>query len=48
MGLCDYLLWSAAARKEVSVVVAMEGNVEDVGVTIEGLLSAVAMVNVLQ
>lgn len=48
MGLCDYLLRSSAARKEVSIIVAMEGNVEDVGVTVEGLLSAVAMVNVLQ
>lgn len=43
-----YLLGSSAAGKKVAVIVAMEGDVEDVGVTVEGLLRAVAMVNVLQ
>ena len=46
--VCVYLLRSSTARKEVSIVVAMQGDVEDVGVTVEGLLGAVAMVNVLQ
>lgn len=43
-----YLLRSSTARKEVSIIVAVEGDVEDVGVAVEGLLGAVAMVNVLQ
>lgn len=47
-GVCAYLLRSSTAGKEVSIVVAMEGDVEDVGVAVEGLLGAVAMVNVLQ
>lgn len=46
--VCMYLLRSAAARKEVAVIVPVEGDVEDIGVTVEGLLGAVAMVNVLQ
>lgn len=45
---CSYLLGSSTAREEVAIIVAMEGDVEDVGVTVEGLLGAVAMVNVLQ
>lgn len=47
-GVHAYLLRRSAARKEVSIVVAMEGDVEDVVVSVEGLLGAVAMVNVLQ
>lgn len=46
--VCEYLLGSAAAGEEVAVVVAVEGDVEDVGVAVEGLLGAVAMVNVLR
>ncbi len=46
--VCAYLLRSSTAGKEVPIIVAMEGDVEDVGVTVEGLLGAVAMVNVLQ
>lgn len=46
--VCVYLFRSSTARKEVSIIVPMEGDVEDIGVTVEGLLGAVAMVNVLQ
>lgn len=46
--VCVYLFRSPTAWKEVAVVVPMEGDVEDVGVAVEGLLGAVAMVNVLQ
>lgn len=34
--------------EEVSIVVAMEGDVEDAGVIVEDFLGAVAMVNVLK
>lgn len=37
-----------ATRKEVAIVVAMKRDVQDTGVLIEGLLSAVAVVNVLE
>ncbi len=46
--MCTYLLRSSTAWEKVSIIVAMEGNIEDIGVTVEGLLGAVAMVNVLQ
>lgn len=42
-----YLFWRPAAREEVPVVVAMEGDVQHVGVVVEGLLGAVTVVNVL-
>lgn len=44
----DNLLRGSAAREEVSVVVAMQGDVEHVGITVEGLLAAIAMMDVLQ
>lgn len=43
-----YLLRSSTAREEVSIIVAMKGNVEDTGITVKSLLGAVAMVNILQ
>lgn len=42
-----YLAGVAAAGKEVATVVSMERHVQNTGVAVEGLLSAVAMVNVL-
>lgn len=44
----SYLLRGAAAGKEVTIVISVEGDIEDVGVAVEGLLGPVAMVNVLQ
>lgn len=43
-----YLIGMPATRKEVAIVVAMKRDVQDTGVLIEGLLSAVAVVNVLE
>lgn len=42
------LIRSAAARKEVPVVIAMQRQIQHIGVTVESLLGAVAMVNVLK
>lgn len=42
------LVRRSAAREEVAVVIAVDGHVEDAGVVVEGLLGAVAMVNVLK
>lgn len=42
-----YLAGVAPAGKEVATVVSMERDVQNTGVAVEGLLSAVAMVNVL-
>lgn len=42
-----YLIHSPAAREEVAVIVAMQGDVQHTGVLVEGLLGAVAMVNIL-
>lgn len=42
-----YLFRSPRARKEVPIVIAMQGDVEHRGVIVECLLGAVAMVNVL-
>lgn len=36
-----------ATRKEVAIVVAMKRDVQDTGVFVEGLLSAIAVVDVL-
>lgn len=44
---CSDLVRGAAAGEEVSVVVAVQRQVEDAGVGVEGLLGAVAMVNIL-
>lgn len=38
----------SASREEVAVVVAMNRDVKDVGVIVEGLLGAVAMMNILR
>lgn len=43
-----HLVRRSAAGEEVPVVVAVDGHVEDAGVVVEGLLGAVAVVNVLQ
>lgn len=49
---CDHtdthLVRCSASREEVAVVVAMDRQVEDVGVVVERLLGAVAVVNVLR
>lgn len=42
-----YLAGVAAAREEVAIIVSMERDVQNTGVAVEGLLGAVAMVNVL-
>lgn len=43
-----YLIGMPATRKEVAIIVAMERDVQDAGVVVEGLLSAIAVVNVLE
>lgn len=43
-----YLVRSPAAWKEIPVVIAVEGDVQDVRVTVEGLLGPVPMVHILQ
>lgn len=48
MTLITDLFRSSAPRKEVAVVIAMKGDIEHVGITVEGLLTSVAMVNVLR
>lgn len=42
-----YLIHSPTAWEEVAVVMAMQGDVEHAGVLVEGLLGAVAVVNIL-
>lgn len=42
-----YSTRSPTAREEVAAVMAMKGDVQHSGVLVEGLLGAVAMVNVL-
>lgn len=42
-----HLIRRSTARKEVAIVVAMEWQVENVGIAVERLLCAVAMVNIL-
>lgn len=42
-----YLTGMPTTRKEVAIIVAMKRDVQDTGVVIEGLLSAIAVVNVL-
>lgn len=37
----------ATTREEVAIIVAMERDVQNTGVTVEGFLSAITMVNVL-
>ena len=44
----SHLIRRTAAGEEVPVVIAMDGQVEDIGVVVEGLLGAVAMVNILR
>ena len=46
-GRWGYLIHSPTAREEVAVVMAMKGDVQHSGVLVEGLLGAVAMVNIL-
>lgn len=43
-----HLIGRSAAWEEVPIIVAVDGHVEDAGVVVEGLLGAVAVVNVLQ
>lgn len=42
------LVRRSTAGEEVAVVVAVHGHVEDAGVVVEGLLGAIAVVNVLK
>lgn len=42
------LVRRSATGEEVAVIVAVDGHVEDAGVVVEGLLRAVAVVNVLR
>lgn len=42
------LIRRSTAREEVAIIVAVHGHVEDTWVIVEGLLGAVAMVNVLK
>lgn len=44
---CSYLIHSSTAWEEVAVVMAMQGDVEHTRILVEGLLGAVAMVNIL-
>ena len=46
-GRWGYLIHSPTAREEVAIIMAMKGDVQHIGVRVEGLLGAVAMVNVL-
>ena len=46
-GACRYLIHGPAAGEEVAIIMAMQGDVEHTGVLVEGLLGAVAVVNVL-
>lgn len=43
-----YLVWSPAAWKEIPIVIAVEGDIQDVRVAVEGLLGPVPMVHILQ
>lgn len=43
-----HLIGCPAAREEVAVIVAVQGDVEDARVAVEGLLGPVAMVHVLR
>lgn len=45
--ITPYLLGCPAAWEEVAIIVTVEGDVEDVGVAVEGLLGPVPMVDVL-
>lgn len=45
---CTHLVRCSASREEVAVVIAMYRQVKDVGVVVESLLGAVAVVNILQ
>lgn len=47
-GCAFYLISSPAAREEVSIVVTMQRDVENIGVSVEDLLGPVAVVNILQ
>lgn len=42
-----YLAGVATAREEVAIIVSMERDVQNTGVAVEGFLSAVTMVNIL-
>lgn len=42
------LIWGSTAREEVAFIIAMEGNIQDAGVSIKSLLCTVAMVNILK
>lgn len=43
-----YLIGGSAAGEEVAIIVTMQRDVENVGVSVEDLLSPVAVVNVLE
>lgn len=41
------LLRSSTAWEEVAIVIAMEGDIQHIGITVECLLGAIAVVNIL-
>lgn len=46
--VCTNLCWSSTAGEEVSIIKAMQRDVEDTGVIVEDLLGAIAMMNILK
>lgn len=42
-----YLVWMSTTRKEVPIIIAMQRDIQNTRVSIEGLLGAVAMVHIL-
>lgn len=46
-GVHSYLIRCSTAREEVPIIIAMQWQVENTGVCVEGLLGAITMVNIL-
>lgn len=42
-----YLIRCSTSREEVPVVIAVQGHIENIGVTVEGLLGPIPMVHIL-
>lgn len=42
-----HLVWRPTAREEVAIVIAVKGDIEDVGIVVEGLLGSISVVHVL-
>lgn len=47
VSLCTNLRRSTTPGEEVSIIIAMERDVEDAGIIVEDFLGAVAMMNIL-